>query len=97
VEGHLKAAEEKTRGAKAALEGIVGKGDGQLTVDELSNALASHARQVILAAGSLKAAWRQCSDTDAMRDFCNKRLHETFPPKLPKLLEELGRDLQGVR
>jgi hypothetical protein len=97
VEGHLKAAEEKARGAKAALEGIMGKGDGQLTVDELTGALASHARQVILAVGSLKAAWRQCSNTGAMRNFCNKRLHETFPPKFPKLLEELGRDLQGVR
>ncbi|MEE9487567.1 MAG: hypothetical protein V3W00_02530 [Candidatus Brocadiales bacterium] len=97
VEGYLKAAEEKARGAKAALEGIVGKGDGQLTVDELTGALASHARQVILAVGSLREAWRQCSDTDAMRDFCSKRLHETFPPKLPGLLEELGRDLRGVR
>ncbi|MHC4196312.1 MAG: hypothetical protein ACYSRP_00170 [Planctomycetota bacterium] len=97
VEGHLKAAEEKARGAKAALEGIVGKGDGQLTVDELTGAMASHARQVILAAGSLREAWWQCSNTNAMRDFCNKRLHETFPPKFPKLLEQLGRDLQGVR
>ncbi|MFQ5862137.1 MAG: hypothetical protein ACE5IC_03345 [Candidatus Brocadiales bacterium] len=97
IESYLKDAGEKVQEAKGVLEKIVDKEEGQLTTGELIDALGLHARLVVIAMDDLQRAWQQCSNAGAMRDFCYKHFYETFPPKFPKLLEELNRDFQGIR
>ena len=97
IECHLRDAEEKMKEAKAVLEHCRGMLQRAPTVGELVESVGSHARLVILATDGLQKAWRQCSDVPAMRDFCYKCAYEIFPPKFPKLLEELNRDYRGVR
>lgn len=97
IESRLKGAEESMQEAKVVLGSLLGKGEGRLTVGELVESVGSHAKLVILALDNIQRALQQCSDAGAMRDFYYRRLYETFPPKFPKLLEELSRDYQGVR
>ena len=49
-----------------------------------------HCRSIFLSLDHIQRAWEKSGDLDFMRAVIYKYLYQLYPPKLPKLLEEIG-------